>query len=100
MDGVSFKQVDQYALCCIEHLSEELQGALRDNLTRICHGADQASRDRVMYRYPATLRSFWDRYSSKTRKTQMGMLGELLSHVVILKLLPDFDVVSPFFNRE
>jgi hypothetical protein len=28
------------------------------------------------------------------------MLGELLSHVVILKLFPDFDVVSPFFNME
>lgn len=100
MDGVSFKQVDQYALCCIEHLSDELKGALRKNLTRICHGVDQASRDRAMYKYPATLRAFWDRYSGKTRKTQVGMLGELLSHVVILELFPSFDVVSPFFNLE
>lgn len=100
MDGVCFKQVDQYALCCIENLSDELKGALRDNLTRICHGADLASRDRSMFKYPATLKIFWERYSSKTRKTQMGMLGELLSHVVLLKLFPNFDVVSPFFNME
>lgn len=100
MDGVSFKQVDQYALCCIEYLSDELKGTLRENLTRICHGVDQASRDRAIFKYPATLRAFWDRYSSKPWKTKMGMLGELLSHVVILKLFPDFDVVSPFFNME
>lgn len=100
MDGVSFKQVDQYALCCIENLSDELKAALRENLTRICHGADQASRDRAIFKYPATLRAFWDRYSSKPWKTKIGMLGELLSHVIILKLFPDFDVVSPFFNME
>lgn len=100
MDGVSFKQVDQYALCCVEFLSEELKEALRNNLTRICHGVDQASRDRAMYKYTATLQSFWARYSNKPPKTQMGMLGELLSHVVILKLFPSFDVVSPFFNME
>lgn len=100
MDGVSFQQIDNYALCCIEHFSDELKAALKDNLTRICHGVDQASRDRAMFKYPATLRAFWDRYSSKTKKTQIGMLGELLSHVVILKLFPDFDVVSPFFNME
>lgn len=40
MDGVSFKQVDQYALCCVERLSDELKDALRENLTRICHGVD------------------------------------------------------------
>ncbi|KXG14942.1 hypothetical protein LT17_03734 [Pseudomonas aeruginosa] len=53
-----------------------------------------------MFKYPATLKQFWDRYSTKTRKTQTGMLGELLSHVVILELFPDFEVVSPFFNME
>lgn len=101
MDGVSFKQVDQYALCCVESFSDELKLALRENLTRICHGTDQASKERAIYKYPATIRHFWsERYSKKPRETQIGMLGELLSHVVILKLFPDFDVVSPFFNME
>lgn len=101
MDGVSFNQVDQYALCCVENFSDELKQALRENLTRICHGADQASKDRAMYKYPATIRHFWnERYSTKPWETRIGMLGELLSHVIILKLFPDFDVVSPFFNME
>jgi len=101
MDGVNFKQVDQYALCCVEDFSEELKLALRENLTRICHGADQASKDRAIYKYPATIRHFWnERYCKKPWETRIGMLGELLSHVIILKLFPDFDVVSPFFNME
>ncbi|MCG6540657.1 hypothetical protein MCB86_11300 [Pseudomonas sp. KSR10] len=101
MDGVSFKQVDQYAMCCVENFSDELKQALRENLTRICHGADQASKDRAIYKYPATIKHFWEeRYSRKTWETRIGMLGELLSHVIILKLFPDFDVVSPFFNME
>lgn len=101
MDGVSFNQVDQYALCCVENFSDELKQALRENLSRICHGAEQASKDRAMYRYPATIKHFWnERYSTKPWETRIGMLGELLSHIIILKLFPDFDVVSPFFNME
>ena len=100
INGVSFKLHDQYAICCIENFSSDLEEALRENLTRICHGADQASRDRVIFKYPATLRVFWERYKLKPYATKIGMLGELLSHVIILKLFPDFDVVSPFFNME
>lgn len=101
MDGVSFNRVGQHALCCVENFSDELKQALKENLTRICHGADQASKDRVMYKYPATIKHFWnERYSTKPWETRIGMLGELLSHVIILKLFPDFDVVSPFFNME
>jgi hypothetical protein len=72
MDGVSFKRVDQYALCCVEYSSDELKNALRENLTRICHGVDQVSRDRAIYKHPATLRAFWDRYSGKASKTKLA----------------------------
>jgi len=100
MDGVIFKQAGQYAMCCIENLSDELKTAIRDNLTRICHGADLASRSMVIFKYEATLKSFWDRYSTKDLNTRTGMLGELLAHVIILKKIDSFDVVSPFFNME
>lgn len=100
MDGIIFKQSGQYAMCCVESLSDELKTALRDNLTRICHGADLASRSIVLFKYEATLKSFWDRYSTKDLNTRTGMLGELLAHVIILKKLYSFDVVSPFFNME
>lgn len=100
MDGVIFKQSGQYAMCCIETFSDDLKETLRANLTRICHGTDQASRSMVVFKYAATLKSFWDRYSTKDQNTQTGMLGELLAHVVILEMFDDYDVVSPFFNME
>lgn len=100
MDGVSFKQAGSYALCCVESLSDELKDALRENLAKICHGADQASRDREIFKYKATLKAFWDRYSAKPKKTKTGMLGELLAHVLILESFPNYEVVSPFFNLE
>lgn len=100
INGVSFKLNDRYAMCCIEDFSDDLKNALKENLSRICHGADQASRDRVIFKYPATLKVFLDRYCSKSWETKIGMMGELLSHVIILKLFPKFDVVSPFFNME
>lgn len=100
MDGVIFKQTGQYAVCCVEYFSDELKTTIRDNLTRICHGANLASRNSIMFKYAATLKSFWDRYSTKDVKTRVGMLGELLAHVIILKKLDTFDVISPFFNME
>jgi len=100
MDGVIFKQVGHYAICCIEDLSNELKAALRDNLAQICHGADLAGRNMAMFKYKATLNAFWDRYSTKDLNTRTGMLGELLAHIIILKKFDSFDVISPFFNME
>lgn len=100
MDGVYFKEFDGYALCCVESFSDELKGVIRENLSRICHGVQQAKRGREMYKYATTIKTFWDRYSTKAPLTKKGMLGELLSHVILLNLFPRFEVVSPFFNLE
>ncbi len=100
VDGVFFEEFEQFALCCVENFSDELKESLRQNLSRICYGANQASRERNMYKYAATISAFWERYSSKADLTKKGMLGELLSHVIILEMFPRFEVVSPFFNLE
>lgn len=100
MDGVTFKKNGQYAICCINNLSTELKSAIKENLTKICHGADLASTDMIIFKYQATLKSFFDRYLTKDSNTRTGMLGELLSHIIILKNFENFDVVSPFFNME
>ncbi len=100
MEGVYFKERDGYALCCVENFSDELRKSIKENLSRICHGAQQASRGREMYKYNTTIKTFWERYNSKPALTKKGMLGELLSHVILLNLFPRFEVVSPFFNLE
>lgn len=100
MDGLSFKKFDGYALCCVDDFSNDLKNSIKENLSRICHGAQQASRAKEMYKYDNTIKTFWDRYNTKAAATKKGMLGELLSHVIILNLFPRFEVVSPFFNLE
>lgn len=100
MDGVTFNYHPEFAVCCVEQLSEQLKKSIRRNLSRICHGADQADSGRAMHRYEQTIVTFWNRYSSKTTTTQIGMLGELLSHVVLLDHFPKLEVVSPYFNLE
>ncbi|MGF6486532.1 hypothetical protein [Pseudomonas frederiksbergensis] len=100
MDGVTFKAVDEYAMCCVERLSHEFTEAIKENLSQICHGAQKSSRGKEMYKYGETIKGFWERYSSKPDNTKIGMLGELLAHIVILKFFPEFEVVSAFFNLE
>jgi len=81
-------------VCCVEDFSDELKFALRENLTRICHGADQASKDRAIYKYPATIRHFWnERYCKKPWETRIGMLGDPTApERVVLRLFK-----PPFF---
>ncbi|NVZ16940.1 Hachiman antiphage defense system protein HamA [Pseudomonas sp. IPO3775] len=100
MIGVIFNTVDEYAMCCVERLSDELKETIKENLSLICHGAQKVSRGKEMYKYGETIKGFWERYSSKPANTKTGMLGELLAHVIILKFFPDFEVASAFFNLE
>ncbi|MEO3741324.1 hypothetical protein [Kosakonia sp. WA-90] len=100
MEGITFREFDNFALCCVDYFSDEIKQSLRMNLSQICHGSEQANQKRAMYNYNNTIKAFWDRYSSKAETTKKGMLGELLSHVIILNLFPRFEIVSPFFNLE
>ena len=102
IDGVFFEKHDEYAICHVESLSDEMKTLIRDNLTSICHGAARAETfaGAPLYGYNATLRSFRDRYKKKPSNTKIGMIGELLSHILITKIFEDFEVASAFFNLE
>lgn len=100
MDGINFHLTDSFGLAHINFLSDELKESIRKHLSSICHGADQAASVRVMYNYQSTLATFLERYNSKPELTKIGMIGELLSHVLIIEMLPNYEPVSPFFNLE
>lgn len=101
LKGVSFESTGDYAVCHIELLSDEVQELIRKNLSSICHGSRATStRPSVIYGYKATLNSFLERCATKTPETQIGMIGEFLSHVLLPYYFDDFRVVSPFFNME
>ncbi|OEG72966.1 hypothetical protein BEL05_10640 [Shewanella colwelliana] len=101
MDGVFFKLDGENAICHVEYISAELKGLIKKNLSTICHGSHIHDYfDDPLYSYQTTLESFLERYDSKTQETQIGMIGELLSHLLLTELYDDFEIASAFFNLE
>lgn len=100
MDGIRLETTGHTALCIVEELSEELKQSIRKHLTCICHGSSRGTSNRQIYSYPNTLKAFIRRYDRKTKKTKKGMMGELLSHIIIIEKLKIFKTISPFFNME
>lgn len=75
--------------------------AIRDSLVSICHGAIEGNLSKLdIYSYQTTLKSFLKRYNSKSRDTQVGMIGEFLTHVLIPRLYDEYLTASAFFNIE
>lgn len=103
IDGVSFERHNNYAICHVEFLSDNLKELIRSNLSTICHGSyisDSDYADTPLFSYEVTLASFLERYNNKADNTKKGMIGEFLSHILITELFDEFDVVSAFFNLE
>lgn len=98
--GITCCKKDKYCLFCIDDFSDELKKRLRDQLSVICHGEEYAGSGRIMYNYHSTVKSFLERYESKSLTTQKGMIGELLIHLLIGVYFEEYKVVSPFFNME
>lgn len=100
MDGVNYKKSQLISFIIIERFSSELEGLLRSSLTGICHGRDQLYRESGVYSYRRTLIEFLKRFDTKTPETKMGMVGELLSHLLILHFESSLVSINPFFNME
>jgi hypothetical protein len=100
LEGLEIFKEDGYSLCIIKNLSEELKEIIRGELTSVCHGISNANGNQKVYNYKRTLREFLKRYDSKSRNIQVGMIGELLTHILIIKIHYNFDTISPFFNLE
>lgn len=98
--GVKFSKKNGYAICYIEDFSDELQKIIRGRLTAVCFGMSDATSCKKIYSYPSTIKEFMSRYDSKPTNTKKGLIGELLTHILIAELFPEYTVISPFFNLE
>ncbi|MEP2944662.1 MAG: hypothetical protein ABJN11_10325 [Lentilitoribacter sp.] len=87
-------------LCHITSLSDELKEEIRFKLISVCRGLADAEKRLAAYSYQRTLLEFLRRYTTKTDDTKKGMIGELLSHILIRHLITHFSPISPFFNME
>lgn len=100
INGISISHDNFATVCRIDDFSDELKIEIRKRLSAICHGPDAVKEKRVFSSYKHTLKEFNKRYRSKTERIKKGMIGELLTHILLLKTYPNFEPANPFFNME
>ncbi|WP_214657196.1 hypothetical protein, partial [Vibrio anguillarum] len=101
VDGVVCDAADNISCFQILELTEELKNIIRNCFQEICHGsAIEEYEGTVLYSYKSTLSGFLQRYRSKPRHTQIGLIGELLSHVLLTKVINGYEASSAYFNLE
>lgn len=101
LEGVDLSKGSTGSLCfTIHEVSDALKAEIRERLSEICNGAAKASRNTLLYSYKRTLSAFFERYDSKPKNTQIGMVGELLTHILFLHHESEFNAASPYFNME
>ncbi|MCB4763506.1 MAG: DUF1837 domain-containing protein [Sulfurovum sp.] len=98
--GISFHEENDNGvyICYIEDFSDELKEIIREMLSSIWHGAVDAEK-LPPFSYKNTIKRFLERYNPKTPDTKKGMIGELLTHLLIPKYL-DLEAISIMKNKE
>lgn len=101
IQGISVTKENNYVLCSVNDFSDELKNSLKEELTFICHGKNEVEEYNLnVHSYENTLKEFLKRYSSKTDETKKGMMGELIAHLIINKVLPSLETLTILFNKE
>lgn len=101
IDGVTIEQSEEgNTLCKIEDFGDALKMIIRQNLAAIAHGKATSEEPIPQYSYKHTLKNFMERYASKDENTQKGMIGELLSHILIPSIFQELTSLSVYFNKE
>lgn len=98
--GIQYLKKEKYSLFCIHDFSDEIKEAIREQLSEICHGEDNANTGRRMYNYKNTVKEFLKRYEVKPENTQIGMIGELMVHLILSNYFDEYKSVTPYFNME
>jgi len=100
INGVIIEKKENFAFCRVESFSLDLQNKIRDELSSIALGAAEVSKLPEYNNYHSTLIEFLERYNSKTEIIRKGMIGELLSHILVPELFQNLTSLSVLFNKE
>ena len=100
-EEISIVEDNNITLCFINNFSDKLKNHIKQFLTIVCYGP-HVNKSEVISAYPfeKTIKSFKERYDSKTPEMKKGMLGELLAHILINNYIEKLKVFSPYFNKE
>lgn len=98
LDGIIANIKEDYSTFYIETLSTELKDKIRIELVAICHGEKNRESTLSAHSISNTVEELLKRYPDDDRKKK-GFIGELLLNMIIRNYY-DYEVISPFFNKE
>lgn len=98
--GITTDNSELATVCRIETFTDELKDDIRNRLAAICNGKDKVESGSIIASYRETLKVFLSIYTKKSEDTRKGMIGELLTHILLLKAFPSYESANPFFNME
>ena len=81
-------------------LDDQLKGYVRERLSSICHGENLASKNRGAYTYYKTIKELNIRLQKASENIRVGMIGELMVHIIIGIIWKDYRTIVPYFNLE
>lgn len=88
------------ALVLITHISDELKAHIEANFARWCYGDATIADAPANFTFAEVAKEFMRRYRKKTKKTQLGMIGELLVHATMPYVFDDLENFAVYFNKE
>lgn len=100
VDGIEIEQMRGATLVIVRAISDDFRSHVRDRLAEYCYGATTVSEDTNFYSFEKTVAEFLERYNPKPRKTQLGMAGELIVHVLMPLLHAELTSAAVYFNKE
>lgn len=101
MDDVTIYKADGITVCKINNFDDELKGFIRGDLSAMCYGKNTVDEDATYYSYERTIKKFVDIFDHKLTDLQrMGVIGELLAHLLISRHIPDLSVVTLIMSKE
>lgn len=83
MDGVRVVTVDDASILVLEKVTQEIRDTLNARLAEYCYGRVKAAEDPDYYSLQTTLDEFFKLYDTKSEKTQLGIAGELVVHLLV-----------------
>lgn len=102
IEGVAYSNStdDKVHVFVVHNLSSEFKELIKNRFVSVCKGVAYYQKFEEISFYKDTLKDFVERYESKQEEQKMGLIGELLAHILIFQCLPEYKSVAPFFNME
>lgn len=100
ISGIDTVSTPRGAVIVVSELSDDLKTHIRELMGQICHGSVFVKENPDHYSFRETVLEFLVRFESQSTKTQLGMVGEMFTHLFAEYAFPDMRNVSVYFNKE